>query len=92
MIYGVVFLLSKTGILKHIPYGEKLLSIGSFFLIAGIVFLFTRTEKRTGIVLTVIGVLINADLFFGWIHSYSNLIIPLLLIVIGLILVITSKK
>ena len=92
LIFGVLFLLDKTGILSQIPYADRLVHLGSLFLIAGIVFLSTKAEKVTGIVLTVIGVILNADLFFGWMKSYSNLIVPILLIVAGLILVLTAKK
>jgi len=92
MTYGLIFLLSKVGILKHIPYGDRLLSIGSFFLIAGIIFLCAKTEKKSGIILTAIGLIINADLFFGWIHQLSALIVPILLITLGLVMVVTSKR
>ncbi|MFR9166793.1 MAG: hypothetical protein ACLVKO_11450 [Dysgonomonas sp.] len=45
-----------------------------------------------GIIFTVIGVVINADFFFGWMKSYSNLIIPIALLVLGLVMILTSKK
>ncbi len=92
LIIGIIYLLSKTGILAHIPYADKLMSIGTFFLIAGIIFLFTKAEKTMGIVFTAIGVIMNFDFFFGWIHNFSSLIIPVILIAIGLFMVITSKK
>jgi hypothetical protein len=38
------------------------------------------------------GVLLNADTFFGWMHSYSNLIVPGLLIAAGIAMVLSSKK
>lgn len=92
MVFGLLYLLDKIGILDRIPYGNKLMSIGSLFLIAGIIFLCTRVDKKMGLILTGIGVVINSDLFFGWMQSYSNLIVPILLIVVGVIMVLTSKR
>lgn len=92
LIIGIIYLLSKTGVLAQIPYADKLMNVGTFFLIAGIIFLFTKAEKTMGIVFTAIGVIINFDFFFGWMHNYSTLIVPIILVVIGLFMVITSKK
>lgn len=92
LIIGILYLLSKTGILSHIPYADKLMNIGTFFIIAGIIFLFTKAEKTMGIVFTAIGVIINFDFFLGWIHNYSSLIVPVILVIIGLFMVITSRK
>lgn len=92
LIFGLLFLLSKTGILSQIPYGNEFISIGAFFLIAGIIFLLTSANKTLGIVFTVVGLIIKSDLFLGWIHNYSKLIVPILLIIIGLIMVVTSKR
>lgn len=88
LIFGLIFLLSRVGLLAQIPYGPEFLSIGAFFLIAGIVFLCTSSNKRIGIVFTLIGLVLKSDLIF----SYSKLIVPILLIVLGIILVLTSKK
>lgn len=92
LLVGVIYLLSKTGILEKIPYMSRFMNIGTFFLIAGIIFLLTKTEKTIGIVFTAIGVIINFDFFFGWLQNYSSLIVPIALIGIGLVMVLTSKK
>jgi len=92
LIFGVLFLLDKTGILDKVPYGGNLISVGMFFLIAGIVFLATQPKKVLGWIFLGIGVLLNADLFFGWISDYSNLVVPIGLIVAGIAMVLTSKK
>ncbi|MDR2949135.1 MAG: LiaF transmembrane domain-containing protein [Dysgonomonas sp.] len=92
LIFGILFLLDKTGVLYNIPYGEKLISVGSFLLIAGIVFLCTQPKKILGWIFLGVGVLLNADTFFGWMSSYSNLIVPGLLIIAGVALVLTAKK
>ncbi|NDW18058.1 hypothetical protein D0T53_03890 [Dysgonomonas sp. 216] len=92
LTFGTVILLDKTGVLARIPYGYTLMSIGSFFLIAGIIFLCTKAEKSIGVIFTLIGVLINSNFFFGWMRNYSNLLIPVILIVAGLIMVLTSRK
>lgn len=92
MVFGLLYLIDKIGILSKIPYGDRLLNIGSLFLIAGIIFLCTKAEKKIGLIFTGIGIVINSDLFFGWMHSYSNLIVPILLIAVGLVMVLTAKR
>lgn len=92
LIVGIIYLLNKTGMLAHIPYADKLMNIGTFFLIAGVIFLFTKAEKTMGIIFTAIGLIMNFDFFFGWIHNFSSLIVPIILVAIGLFMVITSKK
>lgn len=92
LIIGIIYLLSKTGILQHIPYADKLMNIGTFFLVAGIIFLFTKTEKTMGIVFTAIGIVMNFDLLFGWMQNYSAFILPAILIAIGLGMVLTAKR
>lgn len=92
LLVGIIYLLSKTGILENIPYISKMMNIGTFFLVAGLIFLITKTEKTIGIVFTAISVIINFDFFFGWLQNYSTFIIPIALIGIGLAMVLTSKK
>ncbi len=92
LIFGVVFLLDKLGILSHIPYAKSLISIGAFFLIAGIVFLITQPKKILGWIFLGVGILLNADFFFSWVSDYSNLIVPLGLIIAGVAMVLTAKK
>ncbi|MBB4036944.1 hypothetical protein GGR21_002858 [Dysgonomonas hofstadii] len=92
LIFGVLFLLDKTGFLDKIPYGGNFISVGAFFLIAGIVFLATQPKKILGWIFLGVGVLLNADLFFGWMSDYSNLIVPIGLIIAGIAMVLTSKK
>ncbi|EGK02056.1 MAG: hypothetical protein LBT43_20765 [Prevotella sp.] len=92
LIFGVLFLLDKLGFLRQIPYGQKLISVGVFFLIGGIVFLITQPKKMLGWIFLGIGIILNADLFFGWLSNYSNLIVPLGLIIAGVAMVLTAKK
>lgn len=92
LIFGVLFLLDKLGVLSKIPYGDYLISVGVFFLIGGIVFLITQPKKVLGWIFLIIGIILNADLFFGWMKSYSNLIVPLGLIIAGIAMVLTAKK
>ncbi|MEN9918472.1 MAG: hypothetical protein RL662_908 [Bacteroidota bacterium] len=92
LFVGIIYLLSKTGILMNIPYADRLMNVGTFFFIAGLIFLFTKTEKMMGIIFTAIGVILNFDFFFGWLKNYSSLVLPVGLIIIGLGMVLTSKK
>lgn len=92
LIFGVLYLLDKVDLLNKIPYGKNLISIGAFFLIAGVVFLITQPKKILGWIFLIVGVILNADLFFGWMANYSNLIVPIALILAGTAMVLTSKK
>lgn len=92
LIFGLLYLLDKIGILAQIPYGKNLISVGAFFLIAGIVFLCTQPKKAMGWIFLAVGIFLNADFFLGWISIYSKYLVPLALVVVGLIMVFTSKK
>lgn len=92
LIFGLLFLLDKVGVLAQIPYGDKFISVGAFFLIGGIVFIVTQPKKVLGWIFLIVGLFLNADLFFGWISAYSKFIIPIGLIIIGLIMIFTGKK
>jgi hypothetical protein len=92
LIFGVLFLLDKLHFLDNIPYGYKLVSVGVFFLIAGIVFLIAQPKKVLGWIFLGIGVLLNADIFFGWVSNYSSLIVPVGLIIAGVAMVLTAKR
>ena len=92
MIFGLIFLLDKTGLLEKIPNGDSLTNFRILVLIAGAILLFAKREKMWGIILTGLGVILNADFFFGWFASFSAITTPILLIVIGVILVFRSKK
>jgi hypothetical protein len=92
LIFGVLFLLDKLAVLAKIPYGNRLIGVGPFLLIAGIVFLLTQPKKVLGWLFLGIGILLNADTFFGWMHSYSNLIVPGLLIAAGIVMILSAGK
>lgn len=92
LIIGILYLIDKTGIIANVPYVNLLTNGGTYFLVAGIVFLIYKKEKAFGIILTAIGLVIHSDLFFGWMKNYSNLIVPFALIVAGLLLIIFGKK
>lgn len=92
MLFGLIFLLDKTQILDLIPNGHEVTNLRVLILIAGVVLLIAKREKTWGLILTALGVILNADFFFGWFASLSSLLTPLILIVLGIILVFKSKK
>lgn len=92
LIFGILFLLQKTGILAKIPYGNTLISVGSFFFIAAIVFLVTQPKKVLGWIFLAVAILLNADFFFGWMSGYSHLLVPAGLIIAGAAMIISAKK
>lgn len=94
LIFGGLILLDKTGIMDYLPniISSFLKNPGTYFLSAGIVFLMYKREKLMGVVLSAIGVIFHSDLFFGWMKSYQNLMVPIALLVIGIILILSNKK
>ncbi len=90
LILGIMFLLGKVGILGNIPYGYKLVSVATFFLIAGIIFLINHSKNFEGWLFLVTGILLHTDIFLGW-ARYSSLVDAIAIILVGLIMVIMSK-
>ena len=92
LAFGVLILLDKTGITDNLPFTDFIQSIGTYFLVAGIIFLIYRMEKTLGLLFTVIGLIIHSDVFFGWMKDYRNLLLPVALLVIGLILILSNRR
>ena len=92
LAFGVLILLDKTGITDNLPFTDFIQSIGTYFLVAGIIFLIYRMEKTLGLVFTVIGLIIHSDVFLGWMKDYRNLLLPVALLVIGLILILSNRR
>jgi len=92
LLFGVFLLLDKIGFLNKIPYGGEIVSVGAFFLIAGIIFLITQPKRMLSWIFLIIGILLNANTFLGWTSIYFYLIAPIGLIILGVIMVLTSNK
>ena len=71
---------------------ERDYGVGMFFFISGVVFLLTQPKRILGWIFLGLGILLNADIFFGWLNNYSNLIIPLGFIIAGIAMVLTANK
>ena len=92
LAFGVLILFDKLGVTDNLPFTDFIQSVGTYFLVAGVIFLIYRKEKTSGLVLTVIGLIIHSDVFFGWMRDYRNLLLPIALLAIGLILVLSNRK
>lgn len=92
LIIGILFLLSKLGILQDIPYATEFLTVGGILIIGGIVFLLKGVSKTLGLIFLIVGLFLKSDLFFDWMHQHSNLIVPVALIIVGIFMMISSKK
>ena len=91
IVIGALVLIDKLNIFSG-AFGRFLQSPGTYFLAAGITFLSYRRDKTLGIIFTIIGVIIHSDLLFGWINLNSQLLLPVVLMVIGIILITTNRK
>lgn len=92
LAFGLLILLDKTGVTDNLPFADFIQSIGTYFLVAGIIFLIYRAEKTLGLIFTIIGLIIHSDVFFGWMDNYRNLLLPIALLVIGLILILSNRR
>lgn len=92
LAFGVLILFDKLGVTDNLPFTDFIQSVGTYFLVAGVIFLIYRKEKTLGLVLTVIGLIIHSDVFFGWMRDYRNLLLPIALLAIGLILVLSNRR
>lgn len=89
LIIGILYLISKLQIINHF---DRFFDIGVVLLIAGVVFLFKGASKTLGLVLLIAGIVLKSDLFFGWMHHYSNLIVPIALVAVGVFMIFSAKK
>ena len=92
LVFGILIMLDKLGITQALPFAGFLTDTGTYFLAAGIIFLIYKTDKTLGLVFTVIGLIIHSDLFFGWMHTYRKLMLPIALLAVGLILILSNRK
>lgn len=90
--FGVLIMLDRMGISSDNTIMAFLRSPGTYFLLAGIIFLIFKPEKTLGIVLTVVGLIIHSDLFFGWMNNYRSYMIPLILVIAGVIMVWNARR
>lgn len=92
LIVGLFYFLDKTGLLSQVPQIGKFLNLGTFLLVAGLIFLFSRADKMIGITFTAIGVFMNFNSYFSWLKGYSTYLIPIGLIAIGAYMIFSSKR
>ena len=92
LVFGILILLEKLGVTQALPFADFLRSPGTFFIAAGVIFLMYKKEKTLGLIFTIIGLVINSDLFFGWMQTYRKLTLPLALLAVGLILILSNRK
>lgn len=90
--FGALILLDRMNFTFAPEILDFLSSPGTYFLVAGIIFLILKKEKTLGLVLTIVGLIIHSDVFFGWMDSYRTYLIPVILVAVGIIMVLTAKK
>lgn len=92
LIFGILFLLEKLNVLNKIPYGSTFISARVFFIIAAIVFLTIQPKKYLAWIFLAIAIVLNANFVFGWLSTYSYLLMPAGLIIAGVAMIISAKK
>ena len=95
LLIGVLYLLNNVGFFGLFPsfVGEFVMNWRNFFFYAGVIFLFTKKDKMPGIVLILLGVLFYLKNIIGIFNQGLGVLTePIILIVIGIIFVILSRK
>lgn len=92
VIFGLLYLLERMGILAQIPIKYDFISVACFFLVAGIVFICTQPKRILSWVLLGVGVFLNFNHLFGWMQQYSRFFIPVAVIIAGIALIISYRK
>lgn len=92
VVFGLLFLLDRIGILAHIPIRYDFISIACFFLVAGIVFICTQPKRVLSWILLGVGIFLNANHLFGWMSQYSKFFIPVAVIIAGIALIFSYKR
>ena len=87
IFFGFVFLIREIGLL---PYNCELFNVKNYPIYAGIIFLLTK-NFTIAIVLFVVGILLRLEQIIELTRSFSNYILPLLLIIACVILIIVKK-
>lgn len=90
--FGILILVDRLNLFADSAVITFLHSPGTYFLLAGIIFLIFKPEKMLGIVLTAVGLIIHSDLFFGWMTSYRSYMIPVILLIVGIIMVLNARR
>ena len=88
-VIGILYLISKLRIIDHF---DRFFDVGIILLIAGVIFLLKGASKTLGLVFVVAGLFLKSDLFFDWMRHYSNFIVPVALIIVGMFMIFSAKK
>lgn len=92
LLFGFLFLLIQLRISDHWIWLTYIKNPATYFLIAGVVFLWLRSEKALGYILTGIGIIGYSDIALGWSRNYTQFAFPLLVMLSGIGLIFFSKK
>ncbi len=92
LVLGIIFLLEKTGILALIPYGQLITTFPVLTVIFGIILICTRPRKTSGVIVTLIGLLMNFDELFALPIQYSRYILPIALIIVGVYFILSNNR
>lgn len=86
---GILFFLKQTGILPD-GIADVLFDWRNVPIYAGAVFLFAR-NLRVALILFAIGALTHISNLIAWSKDYSQFVWPVIIIVVGIILLLSSK-
>ena len=92
LLFGFLFLLIQLRISSHWIWVTYVKDPATYFLIAGIVFLWLKREKTLGYILTGVGFLGYCDITFGWSKSHTQFAFPILVMLSGIGLLFFAKK
>lgn len=92
LIFGLLYLFDKLGVLSQLPFKYDFISVSSAFLIGGIVFVCTQPKRVLSWILLGVGLFLNANHLFSWLGEYSKFTVPVVAIIAGLALILSYRK
>lgn len=92
LLFGFLFLLIQMRVSSHWIWVTYIKDPATYFLIAGLVFLWLKREKALGYILAAIGVFGYFDIAYGWSNNYTQFAFPILVMLSGIGLIFFAKK
>ncbi len=92
LVFGFLLLLFQLRITNHWFWLTYVKTPAAFFLIAGAISLWLKSEKSFGYILTAIGVIGYADIWFKWSSNLTLHAFPLVVMMAGITLMFFAKR
>lgn len=89
LVIGLIHLIDKARVIAiNSAVWQELIDWRSYFIYAALAFLIVKTDKTTGIILLILGILLRIGAILHYMGNWQAYLIPSFLIIIGASLII----